>query len=310
MSAASSQTANTQSVDAVVVGAGVAGLCQLHRLREMGFKVQGIEAGSDVGGTWYWNRYPGARFDSQTEVYQYWFSEALNRKWGGPKERFAPQPDTEKWLQFVADELDLRRSFRFDTRVESAHFNDTTGRWTVKTDKGDVFDAQFFISCTGMLSAPMADLFPGQKTFKGKLFHTARWPREAVDLAGKRVGVVGVGATGMQVIQTIAPQVGHLTVFVLNPNFSIPIRNPKYTEEERKAFVERFEELKGRVPNTFAGFDYDFTNGSWHDATPEQRRALYERLWADGSLAMWVGSYPEVFFDRAANDDISAFALE
>jgi acetone monooxygenase len=131
-----------------------------------------------------------------------------------------------------------------------------------------------------------------------------------VDLAGKRVGVVGVGATGMQVIQTIAPQVGHLTVFVLNPNFSIPIRNPKYTEEERKAFVERFEELKGRVPNTFAGFDYDFTNGSWHDATPEQRRALYERLWADGSLAMWVGSYPEVFFDRAANDDITAFALE
>ena len=300
----------TQHLDAIVVGAGVAGLCQLHRLREMGLNVLGIEAGSDVGGTWYWNRYPGARFDSQTEVYQYWFSEALNKKWGGPKERFAPQPDTEKWLQFVADELDLRRSYKFNTRVESAHFNESTNRWTVTTENGDVYDTQFFVSCAGMLSAPMAEMFPGQKTFKGKLFHTSRWPKEGVDLAGKRVGVVGVGATGMQVIQTIAPQVGHLTVFVLNPNFSIPIRNPKYTEEERKGILDRFSQIKDQVNATFAGFDYDFSNGSWHDSTPEQRRAVYEKLWADGSLAMWIGSYPEVFSERAANDDISAFARE
>jgi acetone monooxygenase (methyl acetate-forming) len=223
--------------DAIVVGAGVAGLCETYHLREMGLHVLGIEAGSDVGGTWYWNRYPGCRFDSQTEIYQYWFSEALNKAWEGPRERFGAQPDNERWLQFAADFLDLRRSYRFNTRVESAHYNESTGRWLVTTDKGDQFDTQFFVSCAGMLSAPLTETFKGQSTFKGKLIHTARWPKEKVDLDGKRVGVVGVGATGIQVIQTIAPQVGHLTVFVLNPNYITPMRNPKYGEAEREDLV-------------------------------------------------------------------------
>ncbi len=310
MSATSTASKITQTCDVVVVGAGVAGLCETHHLRKLGFKVQGIEAGSDVGGTWYWNRYPGCRFDSQTEIYQFWFDEALNKAWEGPRERFGAQPDNERWLQFSADFLDLRRSYKFDTRVESAHYNESTGRWLVTTDKGDRIDTQFFVSCAGMLSAPLTETFKGQSTFKGKLMHTARWPKEPVDLTGKRVGVVGVGATGIQVIQTIASQVGHLTVFVLNPNYITPMRNPKYGDAERADFKTRFGDISKRVAGTFGGFDYDFDNGSWHDATPEQRRAVYERLWADGSLSLWLSAYPEIFVDKEASDDITAFVRE
>ena len=298
-----------QKLDAIVVGAGVAGLYELHRLREMGLNVKGLEAGSGVGGTWYWNRYPGARFDSQGEIYQYWFSEKLYKSWG-PSERFPAQPETERWLNFVADELDLKKDFIFDARVESAHFNESTDRWMVKTEKGDQFDTQYFITCTGMLSAPLTEVFPGQKSFKGQLLHTARWPKTPVDFKGKRVGVVGIGATGIQVIQTIAPQVEHLTVFVRTPQYITPMRNPKYSDADRKAMHDRFEELKRQVQSSFAGFDYDLDNGSWHDATPAQRRAVYERLWADGSLSLWLAAYPEIFSVQEASDDISNFVRE
>ena len=300
----------TQSVDAVVVGAGVAGLSEIFHLRKKGLNVQGIEAGSDVGGTWYWNRYPGCRFDSQTEIYQFWFSEELYQAWEGPRERFGAQPDNERWLQYTADFLDLRRSYKFDTKVVSAQYNDSTGRWLVTTDKGDTIDAQYFVSCAGMLSAPMTETFKGQKTFKGQLVHTARWPKEKVELAGKRVGVVGVGATGIQVIQTIAPQVGHLTVFVLNPNFITPMRNPKYDDADRAALKKRFAEIRDQVNASFAGFDYDFDNGSWHDATPEQRKAVYERLWQDGSLSLWLSAYTEIFSVKEASEDITKFVRE
>jgi acetone monooxygenase len=190
MSATTAQPTSVTRLDALVVGAGVAGLSEIFHLRKMGLNVQGVEAGSDVGGTWYWNRYPGCRFDSQTEIYQFWFSEELYNAWEGPRERFGAQPDNERWLQFTADFLDLRRSYKFNTRVESAHYNESTDRWLVTTDTGEQFDTQFFVSCAGMLSAPMTDTFKGQSTFKGKLMHTARWPKEKVDLEGKRVGVM------------------------------------------------------------------------------------------------------------------------
>ncbi|MGH8516177.1 MAG: flavin-containing monooxygenase, partial [Panacagrimonas sp.] len=283
MSASKTPAPGTNTYDAIVIGAGVAGMYQLHRLREMGLKVLGLEAGSNVGGTWYWNRYPGARFDSQGEIYQYWFCEQLYKSWS-PSERFPAQPETERWLNFVADKLDLRKDYQFNTRVSSAAFNEDTNRWLVTTQSGEQFDAQFFVTCTGMLSAPLTDMFPGQKTFKGQLFHTARWPKESVDFKGKRVGVIGIGATGIQVIQTIVPEVEHLTVFVRTPQYITPMRNPKYSEEHQKALHGRYDELKQQVLTSFAGFDYDLDNGSWHDATPEQRRAVYERLWEDGSL--------------------------
>lgn len=295
-----------QKVEAIVVGAGVAGLFQVNRLREMGVKVHGIEAGSGVGGTWYWNRYPGARFDSQGEIYQYWFDEQLYKSWK-PSERFPAQPETEKWLNYVADKLDLKKEYSFGTKVESAKFNESTGRWTVQTDQGETFDTQFFITCCGMLSAPLTEMFPGQNTFKGQLVHTARWPKEGVDYKGKRVAVVGIGATGIQVIQTIAPDVDHLTVYVRTPQYITPMRNPKYTEADNKQLHARFEELKKQCHTSFAGFDYDLDNGSWHDATHEQRQAVYERLWQDGSLSLWLAAYPEIFSVQEASDDISNF---
>ena len=294
MNATKASAASATKLDALVVGAGVAGLYQLHRLREQGLNVQGVETGSGVGGTWYWNRYPGARFDSQGEIYQYWFSEDLYKQWT-PSERFPAQAETERWLNFVADKLDLKKDIRFNTRVKTAEFDESTQRWNVTTEAGEQYDTQFFITCCGMLSAPLTELFPGQDTFKGELFHTARWPKQPVDFRGKSVGVVGIGATGIQVIQTIAPLVDQMTVFVRTPQYITPMRNPKYGADDHKALHARFQQFKQLVQSTFSGCDYDHENGSWHDATPEQRRTVYERLWQDGSLSLWMASYPEIY---------------
>ena len=294
-------------VDAGVIGAGIAGLYQVYRLRELGFKVKAFEAGSDVGGTWYWNRYPGARFDSTAEVYQYWFSEDLYKGWK-PSERFPAQPESERWLHYVADRCDLRKHFQFSTRVASAHYNESTQTWSITTEHGETIESQFLITCCGMLSAPLTSVFPGQETFKGQLFHTARWPKDPVDFAGKRVGIVGTGATGIQVIQTIASQVGHLKVFLRTPQYIIPMRNPKYSDADWAGFSSKFKEMKERVQHTFAGHVYDFGGyGTWADATPAERLAVLENLWNDGSLALWLASYAEMFFDEKVNAEVSEF---
>ncbi|HWH73122.1 MAG TPA: NAD(P)/FAD-dependent oxidoreductase [Methylibium sp.] len=307
MTASSSpSTPAAQRVDAVVIGAGVAGLYQVYRLREQGLKVQGIEAGADVGGTWYWNRYPGARFDSEVEVYRYWFSEELYTDWK-PSERYPAQPETERWLQWVADRCDLRPHYRFNTRVLAAHYDEPSRLWRITTDQGDTIEAQFFICCTGMLSAPLTDSFAGQSSFKGRVFHTARWPKEAIDFSGKRVGVVGTGATGIQVIQTLASQVGQLKVFLRTPQYIIPMRNPKYGEAEWSQQRARFAQLKEQVQHSFAGFDYDFSHGGWAEKTPEQRLEVLEKLWADGSLALWIAGFVEMFFDETVNAEVSEF---
>ncbi len=296
-------------LDALVIGAGVSGLYQLYKLRELGMKVRAYDAASGVGGTWYWNRYPGARFDSQVEVYQYWFSEELYRSWK-PTERFPGQPETEQWLNFVADKLNLKKDIQFNTKIASAVFNEKTQRWLVTTDKGEKIDTQFIIACTGMLSAPLTNRFPGQATFKGQIHHTGRWPKEGVDLKGKRVAVIGIGATGIQVIQTIASQVESLKVFVRTPQYVIPMQNPKYSVDEWNKFSDNFQALKERVRNTFAGFDYDFDSPPWAEITTEQRRAVLERHWAGGSLSLWVGSTPELFFNPEVNEEVSEFVRE
>ena len=281
------------TLDAAVVGVGVAGLYQLHLLRSQGLAVKAFDAASDVGGTWYWNRYPGARFNSEAYIYQYLFSEELYKGWSW-SEKFPAQPEIERWMHYVADKLDLRRDIQFNTTIQSAHFDEATGRWTVSTDKGQIIDTQYLITCCGMLSAPLSSLFPGQETFKGQLFHTARWPNEAVDLAGKRVGVVGIGATGIQVVQTIADKVGHLTVFVRTPQYIIPMKNPKFTAEDQDAYKSKFEWLAKRLPHTFTGFEHDFEH-VWANSTPEQRRAVLEETWEDGSLKFWLASFGELF---------------
>lgn len=256
-------------LDVLVIGAGIAGLYQVYRLREEGFTVKAVEAGDDVGGTWYWNRYPGARVDSQSHVYQYWFSKELNNEWDWT-ERFPAQPEVERYLNFVADRFDLRKAILFNTRVTGADYDETTKRWTISTDTGETFQVQYLISCAGMLSAPLSSLFAGQDAFKGQIFHTARWPKDPVDFADKRVGVIGTAATGIQVIQTIAGQVGHLKVFQRTPQYAIPMNNPKLTDADRVSFRNRFNELRHRVMRTFAGFDFDFMYGRWADLSPEE----------------------------------------
>ncbi len=298
--------AKQTQLDALVIGAGFSGLYQLKKLRDMGMNARACEAGSGVGGTWYWNRYPGARFDSQAEIYQYWFDKELYGAWK-PSERFPAQPETERWMNFVAERLDLKKDIQFNTRIVSAHYDEDRGRWEVKTDKGETIDTQYLIACTGMLSAPLTDRFPGQSSFKGEIHHTGRWPKGGVDLKGKRVAVIGIGATGIQVIQTIAPEVGELKVFVRTPQYVVPMRNPKYSDEDWGNFIERFDELKARVQKTFSGMDYDFENGSWFDNTPEQRLAVLEKQWADGSLSMWLATFPEMFFIPEVSDEVSEF---
>jgi len=295
--------------DAIVVGAGIAGLYQLYRLREMGLRVCCLETAPAVGGTWYWNCYPGARVDSQSYIYQYWFSEELIDEWDW-SERFPAQAETERYLNFVADKFELRKDIRFNTRVDSAQWDAPGRRWLVGTEQGNKLSARFFISCSGMLSAPQAPPFPGAEKFAGTVVHTARYPREGLELEGKRVGVVGCGATGIQVIQTIASKVAELKVFQRTPSYGVPMRNEKFDDKTRNYWRSKSKELQERVQHTALGFDFDFDNGSWYDQTPEKRREVMEKFWQDGSLAAWVGTFEEFFYDEEANDVMSDFARE
>lgn len=298
----------SRTLDALVIGAGVAGLYQLHQLREQGLSVRAYDAAGGVGGTWYWNRYPGAKFDSESYIYQYLFSEKLYKGWQWT-ERFPGQPEIEAWMNYVADELDLKKDIQMRTQIISAHYDGDRQRWTVTTDSDEVIDTQFLVTCCGMLSAPLTDVFPGQDSFKGELFHTSRWPRDPVELADKRVGVVGIGATGIQVIQTISDKVDQLKVFVRTPQYVLPMKNPTYGPEDVEAYQARFEELKETLPNTFTGFEYDF-EVAWADLTPAERRARLEDIYANGSLKLWLASFAEMFFDEAISEEISEFVRE
>ena len=292
--------------DVIVVGAGLSGLYQLHTLRERGCRVRVLEAGSSVAGTWYWNRYPGARCDSTAECYQYWFSDELLNEWNW-SERFPAQPETERYLNFVADKFDLRRDIQFNTRVTAANYEASAGRWTVMTTSGEQFTAQFLVMATGGLSTPAVPRIDGYENFKGVSFHTGRWPREAVDFAGKRVGIIGTGATGIQVIQTIAPQVAQLTVFQRTASYAIPMRNPKYDAARMAALRQDYPTMKKLVHNTFTGNDYDFGTVLFADLTPAEREARLWDYWRDGSLKFWVGAFGELFANQEVNDYVSDF---
>jgi cation diffusion facilitator CzcD-associated flavoprotein CzcO len=219
--------------DAIIIGAGMSGLYQLYRLREQGLRVRVFEAATDVGGTWYWNRYPGARFDSESYSYGYSFSKELLEEWEW-SEHFAGQPETLRYLNHVADKFDLRRDIQFRSRVAAAVYDDASRSWSITLEDGSSFSARFLITAMGPLSTPTLPRIEGRDSFKGASFHTARWPKEPVDFAGKRVAVIGTGATGVQTIQTIAGKVGHLTVFQRTPNWCAPLHNGRIDAETQK----------------------------------------------------------------------------
>src|SRR5919109_4776903 len=246
-----------EQYDVIIMGAGVTGLYALYRLRERGFAVRVFEAGGGVGGTWYWNRYPGARFDSESYTYGYSFSEELLQEWDW-KEHYSGQPENEKYLNYVADKFDLRRDIQFNSRVASAIYDEQANRWEITLESGQRARAQFLIAAVGLLSARYTPPFEGVESFKGESFHTSRWPQEPVDLRGKRVAVIGTGATAVQLIPEIAKEVGHLTVFQRTPNYCAPCRNSFVTPETQRQWKATYSEIHKRIRETPTGLPYDF----------------------------------------------------
>ncbi|MGE3960766.1 MAG: flavin-containing monooxygenase [Dehalococcoidia bacterium] len=296
----------TIEVDALIVGAGFAGMYMLYRMRELGFTSRVVEAGSDVGGTWYWNRYPGARCDIESLAYQYSFADEIQREWNW-SERYAAQPELLSYAQFVADRFDLRRDMQFNTRVTTAHYHDATGRWDAETDQGDRFSARYLIMATGCLSVPRLPDYPGLEDFAGDWYHTGEWPHEGVDFTGKRVAVVGTGSSGIQSIPLIAEQAASLTVFQRTPNFAIPAHNRPLTQEQRDRNKEKFQELRREaeyfVPAR-AGGQSAIPRAFEVDAAG--RDARYEDHWSMGGL-MFMSAFADLLVDQGANDTASDF---
>lgn len=291
--------------DAVVVGAGFAGLYMLHRLRGLGHSTRVIEAGDDVGGTWYWNRYPGARCDIESLEYQYGFDNELVNEWQW-SERYAPQPEILRYINHVADRYDLRRDIQFETRVTSAVFDEAANRWTVVTDRGDRYSAKFCIMATGCLSAARVPEFPGLESFEGKWYHTGNWPHEGVDFTGLRVGVIGTGSSAIQSIPIIAEQAAHLTVFQRTANFSIPAHNGPVDETRDEKLKADYEEHRRQARLTQAGFEVTRNEKSVLEATEEERRREFESRWAIGGFAIG-GAFADIALNEEANEIAAEF---
>ena len=297
---------STQQFDAIVIGAGISGMYQLYRLRELGLKVRVYETGDGVGGTWYWNRYPGARFDSESYSYAYSFSDEIMKEWNW-SEHFSGQPENERYLNFVADKLDLRKDIQFNAKVTAARFQKDADQWEVELDSGEKATARFLITAMGPLSAFQMPRIPGIDSFKGQYWHTARWPKQPVDFTGKRVGVIGTGATGVQVIQEVAKTAGQLTVFQLDANWCAPLKNSKIKDEDQAALKARYPEIFQQCKDSFGGFVHQFDMRSLFDVTPEEREAFFEDLYDSPGFGIWLGNFHDIMTDQKANDIISDF---
>jgi cation diffusion facilitator CzcD-associated flavoprotein CzcO len=291
--------------DVVIVGAGFAGLYQLHRLRLLGMSAKIIEAGLGVGGTWYWNRYPGARCDVESMQYSYAFSEELQQEWQWP-ELFSAQPDILKYADHVADKLDLRRDILFDTRVTETKFDETTSQWSISTNNGHRFVAGFMIMATGCLSTARVPDFKGLATFKGKTYHTGAWPHEGVDFSGMRVGVIGTGSSAIQAIPVIAEQAADLTVLQRTPNFSIPSRNGPLGESYERRWKDQYAELRTQARDTRNGILANPNDFSALSVSTEERRRIYEERWASGGTT-FMAAFNDLIFNQEANDTAAEF---
>ena len=302
-------TAGHERYDVVVVGAGFAGMYMLHRLRGQGLSVRVYEQGGDVGGTWYWNRYPGARCDVESMQYSYSFSDELQQEWNW-SERYAPQPEILKYANHVADRFDLRSDIQLSTRVDRADFDEATNSWQVATSDGNIVTTKHVVLATGCLSnARMPDI-KGLSDFKGKVYHTGHWPHQPVDFTGLRVGVIGTGSSGIQSVPIIAEQAGHLTVFQRTANFSIPARNAALTSEERDAFRAKYPEIRRFArEESRNGIYTEVPDKGALDDGDHERRSKYEARWSRGGLT-FMSVYNNLALDKAANDTAADFVRE
>jgi cyclohexanone monooxygenase len=307
---ASETTGTRQSVlelDAVVIGAGFGGMYALYKLRELGFSIRGFETGDDFGGTWYWNRYPGARCDVESLCYQYTFDADLVKGWEWG-ERYAAQPEIERYVAFVSDRLDLRKDFQFETRVTSATWEEEAARWRVETDRGDVVSARFVISAAGCLSARNIPGFDGVDSFEGETYHTGAWPKEGADLIGKRVGVIGTGSSGVQSIPEIAAQASHLYVFQRTANYSVPAGQTRLDPELQRERKEHIAEWRTEAMASHAGIPWAPAERSALEDTDEELRAAYDARWGAGGALTFLSVHNDVFSNIDANERVCDYA--
>lgn len=295
-----------EQYDAIIIGAGVVGLYQLYRLRKMGLSVRVFEDADGVGGTWYWNRYPGCRFDSESETYGYSFSEELSQEWDW-KEHFSGQPENERYLNFVADKFELRKDIQLNSRVSSAVYDESAHQWEVQVEGGQRARAQFLIGAVGILSAKYTPPFEGMDSFEGLSFHTSNWPKKKVDFTGKRVGCIGTGATAVQLIPIVAKEAGHLTVFQRTPNYCAPLRNAEVAPEVQSQWKATYPEIHKRCRESPTGFKYDFDPRSALEVSEEERLALYEELWALPGFKKWLGNFHDIMTNMEANETFAEF---
>ena len=296
-------------VDVLVVGAGITGIYQLYRALEEGFSALLLEAGGGVGGTWFWNRYPGARFDSESYTYGYFFSKDLFDDWEW-QEHFAGQPEIERYLNHVVDRFDLRRHMRFDAAVTSAVYDEESGTWEVSACDESHVRARFLIAATGVLSVPYIPDVPGRDDFRGVQHHTGLWPAEPVDFTDQRVAVVGTSSSGVQVVPTILDDVASITVYQRTANWCTPLNNRPISDEEQAELRAGFEQLRETVNTSLSGFAHPVNERVWADETDAERNALFEQLWNSPGFMKLTSNYPDLLFNEALNDEWCEFIAQ
>ncbi|ODM77300.1 flavin-containing monooxygenase [Bradyrhizobium elkanii] len=292
--------------EVIVVGAGVAGIYQIKRLADLGIDATVLEAAPDLGGTWYWNRYPGCRFDSESYTYGFSFSRELLDEWHW-KERFSGQPENLRYLNYVADKFDLRKHMQFNCKVETMQFDETRDLWQLRIGDGRELTCRFVVLAIGLLSAPTMPRVPGIDDFKGRSFHTYYWPHEPVDLAGKKVAVIGTGATGIQLIGEIADKVGELTVFQRRPNWSAPLNNSAISDEEMADIRARYDEIFAACALTPGSFVHGPDKRGFYEVSREERLNLWDKLYDEPGFGIWLANFREIFMDEAANAELSEY---
>jgi cation diffusion facilitator CzcD-associated flavoprotein CzcO len=290
-----------ESLDALVIGAGVSGLYILYCLLQQGIRARIFEAGEGVGGTWYWNHYPGAVLDSESWAYAYAFSKELVNEWTWSAE-FASAPEIERYLNYVTDRFKLRPHITLSSRVKSAHFDESDDRWNVTTEDGRRVRPRFLIAAAGILSATHLPDFPGMETFQGEYFHTARWPRQPVDFSGKRVGIIGTGSTGVQLTPIIARECAHLTVFQRTPNYCLPLRNAPIDAARMQEIRANHDAMMKICRQTLTGFPHETHPRKTMEVSAEEREAFYEKIWAEPGFKKWFGNFKDLMVDRQANE--------